>query len=60
MADQGGLRHRLFFDQTEAQRAGKFFGGDQAPFLSKGLDPALLLARQNTAWLIEISNDTVH
>ena len=35
---QGGLRPPLFFDQTEAQRAGKIFLGDRAPFLSKGLD----------------------
>ena len=38
---QGGLPHppALFFEQNEAQRAKKFFGGDQAlPSFSQGLE----------------------
>ena len=62
MADQGGLRHRLFFDQTEAQRAGKIFLGDRAPFLSKGLDdrasPYLKVWIQHCYWLAKMQHDS--
>ena len=55
MADSGGgawgATPLLFLDLTEARRAEKFLGGDQAPPLSKGRDdppPIHLITRSGS------------